>query len=143
MAIIVEAVESNPVPMGKYLAVVESVEQDTNSLYGDQIRWTFRIVDGEYANRKMLAWSAYRQQATDRSKLYRWYTILTGITPTGKFDLESVIGKRCLILVKEQTRADGSVISKVDDLQPLPNRATKLVKQPVATDGEETSDPFA
>ena len=118
-SIIMEAVDSQPVPMGKYPAIVESVEMDHNSQYGEQIRWTFRITDGEYANRKMFAWSAYRPQAGDRSKARRWYSVLTGITPSGKFDLAVVVGKRCLIVVKEQTRADGTVLSKVDDIQPI------------------------
>ena len=147
-SIIMEAVDSQPIPMGKYPAIVESIEMDSNSQYGEQIRWTFRITDGEYANRKMLAWSAYRPQATERSKARRWYSVLTGITPSGKFDLANVVGKRCLILVKEQTRADGTVFSKVDDIQPLkPVNTRKPAPQQLAVDDvdgdEQQEDPFA
>ena len=148
-SIILEAVDSQPVPMGKYPAVVESVDMDTNSQYGEQIRWTFRITDGEYANRKMFAWSAYRPQASERSKARRWYSVLTGTIPSGKFDLADVIGKRCLILVKEQTRADGTVFSKVDDIQPLkPVNTRKPAPQQLAVDDVDEQqavqeDPFA
>ena len=118
MAIYVEAVRAEIVPTGKYTATVDRVELDGNSQYGNQIKWVFKITDGKYAGRELYAWSAYRDRATERSKLVRWYTAIMGGKPTGKFDVQRVVGKECVIVVVERTREDGSVVSKVDDVQP-------------------------
>jgi hypothetical protein len=131
------------VPTGKYPAIVDSLEDDPDGMYGPQIKWTFRIdmPGSEYHKVTMPGWTS--ATFSPKSKLYGWTraAFARDIPYDYVWDSDHILGKRVLLVVVEKVKADGSEFSKVDDVRAMVPGVGAVGPQPVAA-AEAEALPF-
>src|SRR3989337_1893697 len=123
---------------GVYPATVAKVEPADGS-FGEQVRFTFAVdglksVDGDPLD--LWAWSS--QKLNPKSKLWRWAKAITGLEPVkGEvFELESLVGKPCGLLVVREENDEG-VRCRVTEVLP-PKKAAAAApgwQKPTRRDG--------
>lgn len=126
MPIIVKVSEAEipvPIPEGLYKAAVIAIEENTGN-FGDFLKFRFEIIDGEQkgVNRTLVASKKIKVSATGKSsKLYGLVKVLTKQEPdiNDEFDVESLKGKTCQILVKDGPTKDGITYQNIVDVMPL------------------------
>jgi len=126
MAIMVKVKEveaPNPIPEGLYKASVIDIEEG-NGNYGDYLRLRFEIIDGDHkgTSRTLVASKKITVSKNGKtSKLYGIVKALTKIEPVadGEFDIESLKGKTCQILVKNGPEKNGITYQEITDVMPL------------------------
>ncbi|KKS41858.1 MAG: hypothetical protein UV61_C0001G0084 [Candidatus Gottesmanbacteria bacterium GW2011_GWB1_43_11] len=126
MPIIVKVTEAEiqePIPEGLYKATVIAVEESTGN-FGDYLKFRFEIIDGEQkgVSRTLVASKKIKVSSTGKtSKLYGIIKALTKVEPVmdDDFDVESLKGKACQILVKNGPTKDGITYQNITDVMPL------------------------
>ena len=114
MAITITAHGNEPIPTGEYRVELTAIELSTGQ-YGDQLKWTFSVLD---KGRNLVAYSSF--SASLASKCMRWAGALLGrpIQPSEQVDFEALVGKTATAVVVKQRKDDGREFNKVDDLLP-------------------------
>ncbi len=124
MSLLVKYNESKAVAEGIYVVKLSKLEQTTHQQWGESIRWTFDIVEGDEVGTSVTAMSSTK--VSPKSKIFTWVQAFGQIMePGAEFDLEALIGKtvRARIINKKQSKVvDGRSIemtfSNVDALAP-------------------------
>lgn len=125
MPIVVKVNKSTPqeaIPEGMYTAYLQDISEGDGE-FGEYLKFTFVIADGKYRNtqrnsvcNKKISYS----ETGKHSKLYTYIKALTGKAPAvgEDFDIESLKGKSCQILVKDDKEKDGVMYQKIADIMP-------------------------
>jgi len=117
--LLVKPKQSEPVAAikdGTYRAKVSNIKAFTNN-YGQRIGFEFTVMGGEHDGHKVLRSTA--PQLTRQSKLAEVIEGITGRSLDTKeltegFDLSSLLGQECNILVLQQRSRTGAVYSNVE-----------------------------
>ena len=109
--IVKEAEIQEPIPEGVYKAVLKDIEEGSGE-YGDYVKFTFEIIDGDYkgTTRNCVASKKLSKTKSGKaSKLYDYVKALTKAAPVAgeEIDLDSLKGKECQIIVKDGEEKDG------------------------------------
>lgn len=105
---------NEPVPDGRYPVVVEQAEiRDSKSSDSQYINWELRIMDGEYANRRLFMMTSLSKKA-----LWRLRAVLKnlGCYPGDKFTIEKDEGSG-IMLFPQVVGATGVAVSKIETYQ--------------------------
>ena len=126
MPIVIKVNKSTPqeaIPEGLYSSYVKDISEESGE-FGEYLKFTFIITDAKYrdtlrnsiCNKKI----SYSENGK-HSKLYTYIKALTGKAPVvgEDFDIESLKGKTCQILVKDDKEKDGVMYQKIADIMPL------------------------
>jgi len=111
---------------GMYEAELVEI-RDIQTQFGASWRWIFRITDAETENGEApLVSGVTSQRLSTRSKAYAWICALLGRNLKGgeTIDLDSLIGKKAQVEIRNRRMRDGTEVSNVADVKPLP-RARK------------------
>jgi hypothetical protein len=114
MAITITAQGTEPLPTGDYRVELVAIELSTGQ-YGDQLRWTFHVLD---KGRNLVAYSSL--SASLASKCMRWAGALLGrpVQAGEQVDFDALIGKTAVAVVVRKRKDDGTEYNAVDDLLP-------------------------
>jgi hypothetical protein len=114
MAITITAQGTEPLPTGDYRVELVAIELSTGQ-YGDQLRWTFHVLE---KGRNLVAYSSL--SASLASKCMRWAGALLGrpIQAGEQVDFDALIGKTAVAVVVRKRKDDGTEYNAVDDLLP-------------------------
>jgi hypothetical protein len=114
MAITITAQGTEPLPTGDYCVELVAIELSTGQ-YGDQLRWTFYVLD---KGRNLVAYSSL--SASLASKCMRWAGALLGrpVQAGEQVDFDALIGKTAVAVVVKKRKDDGTEYNAVDDLLP-------------------------
>ena len=114
MPITIVAQGTEPIPTGEYRVELTAIELSTGQ-FGDQLKWTFRVLD---KGRNLVAYS--NPSASLASKSMRWAGALLGrpIQPSEKVEFEKLVGKTAISVVVRVPKDDGREINKVENLLP-------------------------
>jgi hypothetical protein len=114
MAITITAQGTEPLPTGDYRVELVAIELSTGQ-YGDQLRWTFHVLD---KGRNLVAYSSL--SASLASKCMRWAGVLLGrpVQAGEQVDFEALVGKTAVAVVVKKRKDDGTEYNAVDDLLP-------------------------
>lgn len=124
---------TEPLPTGEY--PVQLVELTTvDGKYGEQLRFKFEVVKGEYAGRSLIAFAS--PSGSPASKCVRWASALLGraLQAGEQLDLQSLTGKYARAVVVVKATADGREVNAVQDLLPA--------RRPAQPTPPPTEDPF-
>lgn len=124
---------------GMYEAELVEI-RDIQTQFGASWRWIFRITDAETEDGEApLVSGVTSQRLSTRSKAYAWISALLGRNLKGgeTIDLDSLIGKKAQVEIRNRRMRDGTEVSNVADVKPLP-RARKRAKR--AKRSEEESE---
>jgi hypothetical protein len=115
MAITLTAQGKEPLPTGEYRVELTAIEL-SDGPYGEQLRWTFRVVE---AGRHLVAYSTLSPSLA--SKCMRWASALLGrpIQPKEQVEFDALIGKTAIAVVVKKRKEDGREFNTIDDLLPL------------------------
>jgi len=125
MPIVIKVNKSTPqeaIPEGLYSAYLKDIAENKGE-FGDYLKFTFVIAEGKYRNiqrnsvcNKKISYS----ENGKHSKLYTYIKALLGKAPTvgEDFDIDSLKGKSCQILVKDDKEKDGVLFQKIVDIMP-------------------------
>jgi len=115
MAITITAQGTEPLPTGEYPVELTAIELTTGQ-YGDQLRWTFHVLD---KGRNLVAYSTFSPSLA--SKCMRWAGALLGrpIQANEQVDFEALVGKTAVAVVVKKRKDDGTEFNAVDDLLPI------------------------
>lgn len=111
-----------PIPVGLYSAYVKDISEGDGE-FGEYLKFSFVITDGKYRDtmrnsvcKKKISYS----ETGKHSKLFTYIKALTGKAPVvgEDFDIESLKGKSCQILVKDDKEKDGVLYQKITDVMP-------------------------
>lgn len=127
MSIVVKvnkSVPQDPIPEGMYTAYVQDISEGTGG-FGDYLKFTFVITEGKHKNIQRTSVCSKKisySEAGKHSKLYMYIKALSGKAPdVGEdFDIESLKGKSCQILVKNDKVKDGVMYQTITDIMPAP-----------------------
>ncbi len=111
-----------PIPSGTFDARVSGVRfaQTGGRTY---LRWEFAVnVNGE--ERRVVA--ATSPDLTETNKPGRWLKAVLGYYPKDEqFDLESIVGRRCVVELVHVKTSEGRLVTRVDKV--LPPREGEIV----------------
>lgn len=111
-----------PIPEGLYSAYVQDIAEEDGE-FGAYLKFNFIITEGKYRNVQRNSVCSKKISYSEKgkhSKLYLYIKALTGKGPeVGEdFDIESLKGKSCQILVKDDKEKDGILYQKITDVMP-------------------------
>jgi len=114
MPITITAQSSDPLPTGEYRVELTAITLE-DSDYGEQLKWTFHVLD---KGRNLVAYS--NLSASLASKCMRWASALLGrpIRAGEQVDFEALVGKTALAVVVRKRKDDGREINAIDELLP-------------------------
>jgi hypothetical protein len=120
MAITITAQGNEPLPTGEYRVELTAIEL-ANGQYGEQLRWTFRVLDAE---RNFVAYSNLSPSLA--SKCMRWASVLLGrpIQAGEQVNFDALIGKTAVATLVRKRKEDGTEYNAIEDL--LPEREADL-----------------
>jgi len=120
---------------------VELVEiRDIETDYGDSLRWIFSVFEEEDEDGEIPEVSGITSiRFSAKSKAYRWASALLGYEPDvgEEIDLDDLIGERGLGELKTGTLRDGTEVSNLVDLKPLPKKVKKPAREEDVEEEEE------
>lgn len=125
---------NEPLPVGEY--PVKLVELTTiDGKYGEQLRYKFEVVKGEYAGRTLIAFAT--PSGNTSSKCIRWAQSLLGraLQAGEQLDLQSLVGKYARAIVVVKSIGDGREVNTIQEI--LPAR-----RQPPPPPEPVEGDPF-
>jgi hypothetical protein len=132
-----------PIPQGEYPAVIERIELDDKSVFGAQLKFTFKLDPFEdYPDGKeLVAWCSMK--FTKKSKLYLWTRQVNGDIPRDyNFHSTDLLNKRVRVMVGRKRSDDGTEFDRVNDVLP-PRDARKTEAQLSAAMAQvEAESPF-
>lgn len=113
----------DPIPEGLYSVYVKDISEE-NGDFGEYLKFSFVITDGKYRDTQRSSVCSKKisySESGKHSKLYIYIKALTGKAPVvgEDFDIESLKGKSCQILVKDDKEKDGVMYQKITDIMPL------------------------
>ena len=118
MGITIEQTKYEPIPTGKYLAVIDSIEA-TDGKFGSQLKFKFQLVgDNNSQPASLLGWASAK--FSSRSKLYEWTKAAFGGKPIPAdylFDSDDLIGKHVVLTVVEDEGEKGP-FNRIDSVKP-------------------------
>ena len=153
MPLLVKYQEFKPVPEGTYVAQLVKLEEVTHKQFGETIKWSFDIIEPvEHVGTTVTGLSSTK--VSPKSKLFSWVNALgSTLDPGESFDMEQLIGKRCRIKTKNNTRSRNvngaqqemtfSNVDKVGALTPEQAKAMANVATsptPVSTASDDFDD---
>ena len=114
MALTITAQSSDPLPTGEYRVELIAIELGDGN-YGEQLKWTFRVLD---KGRNLVAHSSV--SASLVSKCMRWAGALLGrpVQAGESVDFEALVGKTAVAVVVKLRKENGQEFNKVEDLLP-------------------------
>jgi len=129
MSLVVKYSETKSVPEGIYVVKLTKLEPTTHPQWGDSIRWTFDISEGDHTGTAVTAMSSTK--VSPKSKIFGWVQAFGHLMDPGEeFDLTQLIGKtvRARIINKKQSKVvDGRSVemtfSNVDALAPYTKKS--------------------
>lgn len=107
-----EAGDFSPLPEGKYLSLLESVDDTQRTQYDDEMwRMKFKVVEGEYKNRYIFDNMVFSEKAMSRVKLI---CSRMGLDVSGAVELTSdlLIGRTVIIEVTVEEYTDEQEVTK-------------------------------
>jgi hypothetical protein len=151
MPLVVKYAENKAVPEGPYVARLTNLEPQSHAQWGDGIRWSFEILEpAEHAGITVTAMSSTK--VSPKSKIFSWVQSFgVSLQPGEEVDLESLIGKKVRVRVKNKTQTknvEGKPVeltfSNVDALAPYtPPAAATAQTAPVPTAAAPVEQPSA
>lgn len=122
---VIEASAPEPIPEGMYAAKVSDITEGSGD-YGDYLRFSFEITEGEYigvTRNEIASKKLSRTKNGNVSKLFGFVKSLSGKTPESGtvIDIAKLIGKPCQILVKDDREVDGIMYQKIHSVLPPQN----------------------
>ncbi len=125
---------------GMYEAELVEI-RDIQTQFGASWRWIFRITDAETEDGEApLVSGVTSQRLSTRSKAYSWISALLGRNLKGgeTIDLDSLVGKKAQVEIRNRRMRDGTEVSNVADVKPLP-RARKVRRAKKKSEEESES----
>lgn len=123
---------------------VELLEiRDVETEFGDSLRWIFGVFEEEDEDGEVPEVSGITSiRFSEKSKAYGWASALLGYQPEvgEEVDLDDLIGLQGLGELKTGALRDGTEISNLVDLKPLPARKKKKGKRKPAEEEEEEEE---
>lgn len=106
-----------PIPTGEYPVQLKELTT-VDGKYGEQLRFKFEVVKGEYAGRVLIAFAS--PSGSPNSKCVRWASALMGRTPQAgeQLDLQELVGKYARAVVVVKSTADGREVNAVQEILP-------------------------
>ena len=134
MSIKIAKTEYVPLPADVYEAEVLTIEQ-TEGEYGDQLKFTFGLLDEEVNKRTLFGWCSAKY--SPKSKLTAWTRAILGGEREGGFDSDLLLGQRCRLTVGLRHGSDGLEHNTITDI--LPSKAGAPSSAPRCT---QPDDPY-
>ena len=106
--------------------------RDIQTQFGASWRWIFRVLDAETENGEApLVSGVTSQRLSTRSKAYSWISALLGRNLKGgeTIDLDTLVGKKAQVEIRNRRMRDGTEVSNVVDVKPLPRRKARRAKK--------------
>jgi len=125
---------------GMYEAELVEI-RDIQTQFGASWRWIFRVLDAETEDGEApLVSGVTSQRLSTRSKAYSWISALLGRNLKGgeTIDLDSLVGKKAQVEIRNRRMRDGTEVSNVADVKPLP-RARKVRRAKKKSEEESES----
>jgi len=116
---------------GMYEAELVEI-RDIQTQFGASWRWIFRVLDAETENGDTpLVSGVTSQRLSTRSKAYAWISALLGRNLKGgeTIDLDTLVGKKAQVEIRNRRMRDGTEVSNVVDVKPLPRRKARRAKK--------------
>ena len=116
---------------GMYEAELVEI-RDIQTQFGASWRWIFRVLDAETENGEApLVSGVTSQRLSTRSKAYAWISALLGRNLKGgeTIDLDTLVGKKAQVEIRNRRMRDGTEVSNVVDVKPLPRRKARRAKK--------------
>jgi len=135
MSLTITVQDTEPMPTGEY--PVKLVELTTvDGKYGEQLRFKFEVVKGDYAGRTLIAFAT--PSGNPASKCVRWASALLerALQAGEQLDLQSLIGRYARAVVVVKASGDGREVNVIQEI--LPARRAKPTPPPEPVEG----DPF-
>ena len=131
MSITIEQHVFELLPVGEYPAKIADIKLEDGQ-FGQQVKFTFEIPNGEEEPRTMWGWSSAK--FTPASKLYAWTQAALGGGPIDRgynFNSDDLIGKKVtlIVVVKE---GDKGEFNRIDTIRPFRKPAPKPVVEAAA-----------
>lgn len=119
MPLIAKAPERRLCPVGVHKAKVEKIEPKHHEQWGERVLFTFLLNGNAYDDGTSIrVFTEASNTLTRKSKLRKIVEGLIGRTLTKEevqgFDLETLVGLECQIVVKHEQGADGNIYSRVE-----------------------------
>ena len=124
---------------GMYEAELTEI-REIETQFGQSWRWIFRVLDAETENGDTpLVSGVTSQRLSTRSKAYAWISALLGRNLKGgeTIDLDSLVGKKAQVEIRNRRMRDGTEVSNVVDVKPLPRKRARARKAKRAGEEEE------
>ena len=116
--------------------------REIQTQFGNSWRWIFRITDAETENGEPLVSGVTSQRVSTRSKAYSWISALLGRNLKGgeTIDLDSLVGKKAQVEIRNRRMRDGTEVSNVVDVKPLPRRKARRAKRKSEEESESVEE---
>lgn len=112
---VIEQTTYELIPVGEYPAVITDIELEEGN-YGQQLKFRFEVIEGEYAGKDLLGWCS--PKLNPRSKLYGWAAAaLNGNIPK-QLDTDDLLAKEVTLTVVKKVKEDGATYNKIDSVAP-------------------------
>lgn len=126
MGIILTAKESEapePIDEGLYTASLIKTEESKGN-FGEYIKFFFEIIEGKFkgiAKTYLASKKLSFNKSGKNSKLFDLVKTLTGDTVNSGYqlDIDSLLGKTCMILVKTDKTENGTTYQSVREVMPI------------------------
>lgn len=128
--------EFEAIPTGEYTVNIVDYKQETGQ-FGEQFHFTIEVIGGEYADRQLHYWTPVTGGM--KGKLFKMASAVGIALDAGdEFDLDDLVGKRCMATVVVKERADGTEGNKIDGLKaPRAKKTEKAEPQKINTTDAE------
>lgn len=139
MGIEIPQTKNEVIPVGEYPATIDNIE-DADGQFGPQLKFTFSIASGPYADKVLSAWCS--KSFNVKSKLFAWTKAVFGgvdIPEDYNFDSDQLVGQKVMLTVIKKQSPDGAEYNKVDSVSPMPKAkaAVKVAPKPPFARGED------
>jgi hypothetical protein len=124
MPLIAKVPERRLCPMGAHKAKVEKIEPKHHQEWGERVLFIFLLVGKAYDDRMPIRqFTEAGNTLTRKSKLRKFVEGILGRKLTNEevqgFDLETLIGHECQIVVKHEEGVDGNMYSRIETVIPV------------------------
>ena len=144
MSIIIEQTQYVVIPTGEYPAKIAEIEHSEGQ-FGEQVKFTFMILGGEYDGQTLLGWCSAKFSAA--SKLYKWSKSAFGaaIPKEYSFNSDDVLNRKVTltVIVQEKENGEGE-FNKIEGVRPYRGQESRAkVPAPAAPPPVEVDEfPF-
>lgn len=141
MSIIIEQTQYVVIPTGEYTARIAEIEH-SEGLFGEQVKFTFMILGGEYDGQTLLGWCSAKYSAA--SKLYKWSKAAfnAAIPKEYSFNSDDLLNRRVALTVVVQEKENGEgEFNKIESVRPYRGQESRA-KAPAPPPMPEDEIPF-